>query len=49
MRAWRFAAASSMRILGRPLSMAFAMPPSSSTSWIRAQALCTNSCVRRST
>ena len=49
MRAWRFAAASSIRIFGRPVSMALLMPPSSSTSLIRAHALWTSSCVRLST
>ena len=38
-RAWVRAAASSMRIFGMPASMAFAMPPAASTSWIRSQPL----------
>ena len=38
MRAWVRAAASSMRSFGMPASIAFAMPPSASTSWMCAQA-----------
>jgi hypothetical protein len=34
MCAWRRAAASSMRSFGSPVSMAFAMPPSDSISWM---------------
>ena len=37
MRAWVRAAASSMRIFGMPCSMALAMPPACSTSWILSQ------------
>ncbi len=37
------AAASSMRILGIPASMALAMPPNASTSWMCAQAFCASS------
>ena len=43
MRACVRAAASSIFSFGMPASMAFAMPPSSSTSWICAQAFCANS------
>ena len=43
------ALASSMRILGSPVSMAFAMPPSDSTSWIWPQARRISSSVRAST
>ena len=39
MRAWVRAAASSMRIFGMPCSMALAMPPACSTSWMRSQPL----------
>ena len=49
MRAWVRAAASSMRILGRPVSMALAMPPSSWTSSMSFQALAASSSVRLST
>mmetsp|Transcript_10219 Transcript_10219/g.39757 ORF Transcript_10219/g.39757 Transcript_10219/m.39757 type:complete len:352 (+) Transcript_10219:1601-2656(+) len=45
MRACLRAAASSMRSLGMPLSMALAMPPSSSTSSMRARAESTSSFV----
>ena len=44
MRAWRRAAASSMRRFGRPCSMARTMPPSASTSWMWAHARVISSC-----
>ena len=40
MRAWVRAAASSMRSFGMPASIAFAMPPSSSTSWMWRPGAC---------
>ena len=43
------AAASSMRILGIPVSIALAIPPSDSTSSINSHALFTNSLVNVST
>ena len=49
MRACVRAAASSMRILGKPVSMAFAIPPSFSISCMCSQALWYNSCVSFST
>ena len=49
MRACVRAAASSMRILGMPASMAFDMPPAFSTSWMCAQARLARSWVSRST
>ena len=49
MRAWVRAAASSMRIFGMPSSMALAMPPAASTSWMCAQARVASSSVSRST
>lgn len=49
MRAWVRAAASSMRILGSPWSMALAMPPARSTSWMWPQAARASSRVSRST
>ena len=48
-RAWRRAAASSIRILGRPVSIAFAIPPRDSISWIWPQARRINSSVNAST
>ena len=48
-QAWRRAAASSMRILGMPVSMALDMPPRPSTSSIRFHAECISSWVSRST
>jgi hypothetical protein len=49
MRACVRAAASSTRILGMPASMALAMPPAFSTSWMCAQARFARSCVSFST
>ena len=49
MRAWVRAAASSMRILGMPCSMALAMPPACSASWMCAHARSARSWVSRST
>ena len=49
MRACVLAAASSMRSLGMPASMAAVMPPASSTSSIRDQARAARSAVSRST
>ena len=48
-RAWRLAEASSMRILGKPVSMALAIPPRSSISMICSQALWAISWVSLST
>jgi hypothetical protein len=48
-RAWVRAAASSMRILGRPEVIALAMPPISSISAMWPQALRASSQVSRST
>ena len=48
-RAWVRAAASSMRILGMPCSMALAIPPARSASWMCAQARSARSWVSRST
>src|SRR5206468_570031 len=47
MRACVLAEASSMRSFGTPASMAFAMPPSASTSWMWPQAFCARSRVLR--
>ena len=47
--ACRRAAASSMRILGMPVSMALAIPPRLSISWMWCQALCRSWCVKLST
>ena len=49
MRAWVLAAASSMRSLGMPASIAAVIPPASSTSWMWAHARAARSWVRRST
>ena len=49
MRAWVRAAASSMRILGMPASIAFAMPPAASTSSMCCHARRARSWVSRST
>ena len=49
MRAWVRAAASSMRSLGMPASMAAVIPPASSTSSMCAQARAARSAVSRST
>ena len=49
MRAWVRAAASSMRSLGMPASMALAMPPTSSTSSMCARRVAASSWVSRST
>ena len=49
MRAWVRAAASSMRSLGMPCSMALAMPPASSASRMWAHARSARSWVSRST
>ncbi len=49
MRAWVRAAASSIRILGSPASMAWAMPPDSSTSAMCSQVRAARSWVSRST
>ena len=48
-RAWVRAAASSMRIFGRPSSIALAIPPASSASVMWAQARSARSWVSRST
>ena len=48
-RAWVRAAASSMRILGMPSSMALAIPPASSASVMWPQARSARSWVSRST
>ena len=48
-RPWRRAADSSMRIFGMPDSTALVMPPSSSTSWMMAQAFSARSEVSFST
>ena len=44
-RAWVRAAASSMRSFGNPASIALAIPPAASTSWMCAQARCARSWV----
>ena len=49
MRAWVRAAASSMRILGMPCSIAAAMPPARSASWMCAHARSARSWVSFST
>ncbi len=49
MRAWVRAAASSMRSLGMPASIALAMPPAASTSLMCRHARCARSWVSRST
>ena len=49
MRAWVRAAASSMRILGMPASIALAMPPAASTSSMSFQAALARSFVSFST
>ena len=49
MRACLRADASSIRIFGMPVSMALAIPPSFSISWMCSQALCAISLVRVST
>ncbi len=49
MRAWVRAAASSIRIFGMPCSMAAAIPPASSASWMCAHARSARSWVSRST
>ena len=48
-RAWVRAAASSIRSFGMPSSIALAMPPACSTSWMCAQARSARSWVSRST
>ena len=48
-RAWVRAAASSIRIFGMPCSIALAMPPACSASWMCAHARSARSWVSRST